>query len=130
MSDQRSVTVDDAQAVLWTADILEKSEFDVFEDAYQAWYREAPDTNRLERIFADYMFDEVVPFWVRQFTRETLDRHDGWQRDEELTVAQFLSIYLQTSATTVRATAGLAASLFLPHVVFGWIEAGFAAFPA
>ena len=130
MSDQRSATVDDGQAVLWTADILEKSEFEVFEDAYQAWYREVPDTNRLERFFADYMFDEVVPFWVRQFTRETLDRHDGWQRDEELTVAQFLSIYLRASATTIRATAALAASLFLPHVVFGWIEADFAAFPA
>ena len=130
MSDQRSVTVDDAQAVLWTADILEKSEFEVFEEAYRAWYRETVETNRLERIFADYMFDEVVPFWVRQFTRETLDRHDGWQRDEELTVRQYLGICLGTVVTTVRATAVLAASLFLPYVVFGWIEADFAAFPA
>ena len=56
--------------MLWSAEILGKSEFEVFETAYQAWYREAPDTNRLERIFADYMFDEVVPFWVRQFTRD------------------------------------------------------------
>ena len=111
MSDQRSVTVDDAQAVLWTADILEKSEFDVFEEAYRAWYREAADTNRMERIFADYMFEEIVPFWVRQFS-------------------QYLGMYLGTIATTVRATTGLAASLFLPHVVFGGIEADFAAFPA
>lgn len=130
MSDQRTVTVDDAQAVLWTADILEKSEFEVFEEAYRAWHREAADTNRLERIFADYMFEEIVPFWVRQFTRETLDHHDGWQRDEELTVRQYLGMHLGTVATTVRATAGLAVSLFLPHVVFGWIEADFAAFPA
>jgi len=54
LSDQRSVAVDDAQAVLWSADILEKSEFDVFEMAYQVWYRETPDVNHLERIFADY----------------------------------------------------------------------------
>ena len=78
MSDQRSVTVDDAQAVLWSAEILEKSEFEVFDLAYREWYREAPDARRLERIFADYMFDEIVPFWVRQFTRTTLDAHDGW----------------------------------------------------
>ena len=124
------MTVDDAQAVLWTADVLEKSEFEVFEEAYRAWYQEAADIHRLERIFADYMFDEIVPFWVRQFTRETLDRHDGWQRDEELTVRQYLGMYLGTVTATVLATAGLAASLFLPHVVFGWIEADFAAFPA
>jgi hypothetical protein len=37
---QRSETVDDAQMVLWSAEILERSEFEVFEQAYQAWYRE------------------------------------------------------------------------------------------
>ena len=130
MSDQRSVTVDDAQAVLWSADILGKSEFEVFEAAYQAWYREVPDTNRLERIFADYMFDETVPFWVRQFTRDILDSHDGWQRDDELTVREYLGICLRAASTAIGDTAGLALSLFLPQVVFGCFDTDFAAFPA
>lgn len=61
LSDRRSLKVDDAQAVLWSAEILEISEFELFGTAYQAWYRETAPVARLERIFADYMCDEVVP---------------------------------------------------------------------
>ena len=52
---------DDAQLVLWSAEILQKTEFELFETAYRSWYREEPEVDRLERIFASYMFDEVVP---------------------------------------------------------------------
>ncbi len=130
MSDQWSVEVDDAQAVLWSAEILGKSEFEVFETTYQAWYRETPDVNRLERIFADYMFDEVVPFWVRQFTRTTLEAHDEWWRDERMEVHEAVRVYLRAASTTLLATVGLALSLFLPHVVFPSIDADYAALPA
>lgn len=130
MSDQRSVRLDDAQAVLWSAEILGKSEFEVFETAYQVWYREAADTNRLERIFADYMFDEVVPFWVRQFIRETLDSHDGWQRNDELTVHEYLGICLGAASATILSTTRLALSLFAPYVVFPRNDTYFDAFPA
>ena len=130
MSDQRSVQVDDAQAVLWSAEILEKSEFEVFELAYQAWYRETPDVHRLERIFAEYMFDEVVPFWVRQFTRATLETHHNWSRDEEMEVSEYLGACLRAASATLRSTAGLALSLFLPQVIFPWIDADLSALPA
>jgi hypothetical protein len=124
------VKVDDAQAVLWSAEILEKSEFDVFEMAYRAWYREAPDAQRIERIFAGYMFDEAVPFWVRQFTRATLEAHANWSPDEAMEVHVYLGNCLRGTATTIRATVGLAVSLFLPSILFPWIEADFAALPA
>lgn len=130
MSEKRSVKVDDAQSVLWSAEILEKSEFEVFEIAYQAWYRETPDVARLERIFADYMFDEVVPFWVRQFTRATLDAHDDWRRDEEMKVHEYLGACLRAASTAVASTAALALSLFLPHVLFFCIDTEHAALPA
>jgi hypothetical protein len=116
--------------VLWSAEILEKSEFEVFELAYQAWYRSTPDTTRLELIFAEYMFDGVVPFWVRQFTRTTLEPHHDWQRDEEMQVHQYLGACLRAAAATLLSTAGLAMSLFLPQVVFPWVDADFAALPA
>lgn len=130
MSDQRSVTVDDAQAVLCSAGILEKSEFDVFEMAYQAWYREPPDSHHLERIFADYMFNEVVPFWVRQFTRETLEANDEWCRDEDMRVHVYLGICLRAASATIGSTLGLALGLFVPRMMFPWIETDFAALPA
>ena len=89
-----------------------------------------PDVTRLERIFADYMFDEVVPFWVRQFTRATLDAHDDWRRDEEMPVHEYVGACLRAASTKIVSTAALALSLFLPHVVFPWIDADYAALPA
>jgi hypothetical protein len=124
------VKVDDAQAVLWSAEILEKSEFEVFEMAYQSWYRETPDVNRLERIFAEYMFDEIVPFWVRQFTRATLEAHHNWSRDEEMEVGEYLGMCLRAASATLCSTAALAASLFFPRMIFPWIDADLTALPA
>jgi len=124
------VKVDDAQAVLWSAEILEKSEFEVFEMAYQAWYREPPDNRRLERLFADYMFDEVIPFWVRQFTRETLQANQDWCRDEDIQMHIYLGVCLRAAASTLASTLGLALSLFVPRLVFACSETDFAALPA
>lgn len=122
--------VDDTQMVLWSAEILEKSEFEVFELAYQAWYRRSPDTTHLEHVFAEYMFDGIVPFWVRQFARTTLDSHDYWRQYEDVEVLEYLATCLRATATTLATTVSLAMSLFLPHVVFPWVDADFAALPA
>lgn len=130
MSDQRSVKVDDALLVLWSAEILHKSEFEVFEMAFRAWYREDPDVSRLERIFAEYMFDEVVPFWVRQFARTTLDEHDGWRVADNMAMGEYLGVCLRGVSTTLLSTAVLAVSLFLPRMVFPWIDTDYSAFPA
>lgn len=130
MNDQRSVKVDDALLVLWSAEILQKTEFELFQTAYRAWYREEPEVDRLERIFASYMFDEVVPFWVRQFARTTLDENDGWREFEEMAVCEYMGICLRGASAAIVSTAVLALSLFLPHVVFPWIDADYAAFPA
>jgi len=130
LSDQRSVSVDDAQMVLWSADLLEKSEFEVFEMAYQAWYRETPDTTRLENIFAEYMFDEVIPFWVRQFTRTTLEAREHCFQDQAMPVHEYVGACLHAASTTILSTAVLALSLFLPHLMFPWIDADYAALPA
>ncbi len=130
MSDQRSVSVDDVQAVLWSAEILKKTEFDVFEMAYRAWYHETPDVNRLECIFADYMFTEAVPFWVRQFTRATLAEHDEWQWDEQIAAHEYVRARLSAASTTALSTVELALSLFLPHLVYRRIGAQHAVLPA
>ena len=130
MSDQRSVTVDDVRMVLWSAEILDKSEFEVFEMAYQAWYRETPETTYLERFFARYMFDGVAPFWVRQFVRATLEAHGDWRRDEERTVGEYLGACLRGATTAILSTTGLALSLFLPRIIFPCISTDFEALPA
>ena len=118
MGDHRSVAVDDAQLVLWSADMLEKTEFEVFEMAYQAWYRETPDTAQMERVFADYMFNGVAPFWVRQFTRSTVEACGGWRREDETEVWPYVVRCTCAAVTATLITCGLAVSLFFPEVAF------------
>jgi hypothetical protein len=67
---------------------------------------------------------------VRQFTRSTLETHDDWRRDEEMPVHEYVGACLRAVSTTMGSTVGLALSLFLPHVVFPWIDADYAALPA
>ena len=46
MRQQRSETIDDIQMVLWSAEILERSEFQVFEQAYLAWLKDRQQFNK------------------------------------------------------------------------------------
>lgn len=66
---------DDTPDVVSTAALLEISEFEVFDAAYRNWYREVAPEAVLERHFVPYMFEGTAPFWVHQFTRETLRAH-------------------------------------------------------
>lgn len=69
------ISTDDTPDVVSTAALLEISEFEVFDVAYRAWYDEAAPEAVLERHFVPYMFEGTAPFWVHQFTRETLRAH-------------------------------------------------------
>ncbi|NIR97539.1 MAG: hypothetical protein GWN05_07750 [Gammaproteobacteria bacterium] len=55
-----------------TACALDITEFRVFELAFATWYGYTPSPKRIEADFVPYMFDGVVPHWVRQYTRKVL----------------------------------------------------------
>jgi hypothetical protein len=60
--------------VLEAAAALDTTEFKVFDLAYQGWFGRVADHRALERYFADYMFEDIVPPWVHYFTRQVLAR--------------------------------------------------------
>ncbi len=62
----------DVQAVLNTSALLEITEFEVFSIAYRDWFGRRPADEVIEPFYTDYMFNEVVPTWVRHFTRLVL----------------------------------------------------------
>lgn len=66
----------DVQAVLNAAAMLDITEYDLFRIAYVRWHGEVPDTRTMEPFFVAYMFNEIVPLWVRHFARlvERLNR--------------------------------------------------------
>lgn len=47
------------------------SEYELFQLAYQAWYRNDPEQQRLEKIFVAYLFSGRVPVWVQDFAQRT-----------------------------------------------------------
>ena len=55
----------DVLAVLKTSALLEITEFEVFRIAYRDWFGRRVADNIIEPFYTDYMFNEVVPAWVR-----------------------------------------------------------------
>lgn len=58
---------DDVWLVLQATSLLGVGEFRVFEIAYKEWFGEAGEEKTVERYFTPYMFNNVVPSWVRHF---------------------------------------------------------------
>ena len=63
----------DGRGVALLAGFLEISEFEVFAEAFRAYYRRDAGLPELERHFGSYLRDGQVPFWVRDFVRKRLD---------------------------------------------------------
>lgn len=59
----------DTECVVNAANYLEVSEFNIFKNAYTAWYgREMPE-KQVENFFVQYLQENKVPFWVRNYAR-------------------------------------------------------------
>ena len=77
----------DTRYVLDAAACLDVTEYELFRLAYRRWHDAEPQTERLERVFAHYMFRHEAPPYVRQFAREVLRRaRDGELRSHDFGV--------------------------------------------
>lgn len=73
----------DVDSVLTATALLDITEWDFFNLAYDRWHGEPAKEGFMEPVFAAYMFNDVVPLWVRHFARlverlyqrGVLDRH-------------------------------------------------------
>ncbi len=65
----------DIRTVMEAAALLDITEWDLFHLAYRRWHGERAEDDLMEPHFVAYMFDKVVPIWVRHFSRlvERLD---------------------------------------------------------
>ena len=70
------------------------SEFQLFSEAWQAWYSEKPSDKRLEPYFANYLVGHSVPFWVRNYVRSIISREDLIARERKRLVIGALTYYL------------------------------------
>jgi len=62
----------DTRLVLEASTFLDITEYHLFELAYRDWFGDDPAIYQVEPTFVNYMFNGVIPNWVRQFARKTL----------------------------------------------------------
>jgi len=65
----------DLERVERSSKLLQISEFNFFQLAYERWYGRNMCEKRMERIFTDYILKNEVPHWARHCARDVLSRY-------------------------------------------------------
>ena len=84
----------DIQQVYKASSWLGISEFQVFCNAWQAWYDEKPSEDRIEPFFVDFLGQDAVPFWVRNYVRIILNRKDLIMKEKKRLVIGGIIYYI------------------------------------
>jgi len=84
----------DVQLVHKASALLGVGEFQVFSDAWQAWYNDRPSEKRIESYFIDFLEHDAVPFWVRNYARGILNRKDLLEQEKKSLIMGRLTYYL------------------------------------
>lgn len=84
----------DCQQVFKASAWLGISEFQVFCNAWQAWYSEKPQEKRIESYFVDFLGKDIVPFWVRNYVRIIINRKDLHEKEKRRLAIGALTYYI------------------------------------
>jgi len=84
----------DVQLVFMASAWLGISEFQVFSDAWQAWYNETPSDRILEPYFINFLEQGTVPFWLRSHVRNVLSRKDLYLKERKRFIIGSLLFYI------------------------------------
>jgi len=84
----------DIQLVYKTSAWLGISEFQIFSDAWQAWYNEKPSEKRMESYFINFLEQDAVPFWVRNYVRFIFNRKDLLEKEKNRLIIGTLTYYV------------------------------------
>ena len=84
----------DIQLVYKASAWLGISEFQIFFDAWQAWYHEKPSEQRIEPYFVNFLTQDTIPFWVRNYVRLIINRKDLIAHEKRRLVIGILTYYV------------------------------------
>jgi len=109
----------DTHAIELTASVHQVTKFRIFELAYQDWHGTEANETDIEAHFIAFLFDGLVPCWVRAYTRKTLRLCEEAGLDLPALPADKPDVALAISAQSLLMIAGLTclclAQLFLLH---------------
>ncbi len=83
----------DDQLLYKAASLLGVSEFQLFADAWQAWYDEKPSEKRIEPYFVEFLAHSLVPFWVRSHVRKILSNRELLDRESRRLLTGTITYY-------------------------------------
>ena len=83
----------DDQLLHKVASLLGVSEFQLFSDAWQAWYDEKPSEKKIEPYFLEFLDQSLIPFWVRNYVRDIMSRTDLLEKERNLLVRGAITYY-------------------------------------
>ena len=84
MQTSSPVKPSELDTLLLTRESLDISEFEVFRDAYADWYGETPSQAQLEKQFDDYLTSRVLPFYVRHYCRNFVEKRPDCVRTTQV----------------------------------------------
>ena len=84
----------DIQQVYKASSWLGVSEFQIFCDAWQAWYDAKPSEKRIEPYFVNFLGQDAVPFWVRNYVRVILNRKDLLAEEQKRLIIGRLTYFI------------------------------------
>ncbi|MEQ8504424.1 MAG: hypothetical protein RIB80_03795 [Rhodospirillales bacterium] len=62
----------DRREVGRAANILQVGEFQLLQLAYREWHQEDLPESQIDRLFNEYMIDNIVPHWARHYARQII----------------------------------------------------------
>jgi len=69
---------EDAESFVLTRELLDVSDYEVFQRAYADWYGHEPDRHAIDAHFGAYLRSEQLPIFVRHYVRRFVQSHpDG-----------------------------------------------------
>ena len=83
----------DDQLLYKVAALLGVSEFQLFSDAWQAWYDEKPSEKRIEPYFIEFIDNSLMPFWVRNYVRNIISTKELLERERKLLIRGAITYY-------------------------------------
>jgi hypothetical protein len=86
----------DTDCVVSAANYLEVSEFALFMDAYTDWYGKKASEKQVERVFVEYLVENKVPFWVRNYARSRVAEGASTDQTKEYSRTANNLLYLAT----------------------------------
>ena len=56
--------------IISAANLIQVGEFQLIQLAYKAWYKEDLPEDKVDKIFSEYMYRNIVPIWVRYYAND------------------------------------------------------------